>query len=474
MKSFFVRASLLFTALFFFAAGGFTNVSAAEQLPVFGNPTASSHDGNVPENTIDGSLSTRWSANGDGSWIQYDLGSSKDVTFIKIAWYKGANRSAEFKVQTSANASTWGDVLGLTSSSGSTTSLETYDLTDSSARYVRIVGYGNTSNNWNSITEVEIWGGGQPGPNPADYPSDVLSFFNEFKITLGTGSEVTNLINYKHDDYFFTANDGVDWVVYKTPNQGGTTPNSSNTRSELRQFDEWTPEQGGKLTGTLKVMHVSTTGNATVPAAYSVVIGQIHSSEGHENEPVKIFYKKYPGHTKGAVFWNYEINTNGSNSGRWDVSHKVWGYDWSHLGSSANSYPSEPSDGVELGEEFSYEINVYNGVLYLRFECNGKTTKTFAKDLTSSVYTQSSDIPSQVVDLFGPEGQDGTEYPNAYSGELQYFKQGAYNQCNGGTNHSVWSPGCDTYNGNLNDQYSNGAYTEVWFRQATVGNGTSN
>ena len=311
--------------------------------------------------------------------------------------------------------------------------------------------------------------------NYSGYPSDVISFFDQWKITLGDGSSVRNLINYEHEDYFYNTNDGTDWVVYKTPNSGGTTPNSSNTRSELRQLSEWTPETGGKLTGTLKVMHVSTTGDARVPATFSVVVGQIHSSEGHENEPLKIFYKKFPGHTKGSVFWNYEINTDGDNGERWDFSTAVWGYDWSVVGSSATSYPEEPGDGIELGEEFSYEINVYDGIMYVRFTSEGHPTKTFTKSLVSSEYTSYSDIPQQVLTVFSSTGQDGTERPNAYAGELQYFKQGAYNQTNGKdpADNMVWNTGAETYGGDLAEQYAKGSYAEVWFKEATVGSGTA-
>ncbi len=311
--------------------------------------------------------------------------------------------------------------------------------------------------------------------NYSGYPSEVISFFDEWKITLGSGSTVNNLINYEHEDYFYNSNDETDWVVYKTPNSGGTTANSSNTRSELRQLSEWTPETGGKLTGTLKVMHVSTTGDARVPATFSTVVGQIHSSEGHENEPLKIFYKKFPGHTKGSVFWNYEINTDGDNGERWDYSIDVWGYDWSVVGSSATSYPDEPTDGIELGEEFSYVINVYDGIMYLTFTSDGHETKTFTKSLVSSDYTNYSDIPQQVLTIFNSTGQDGTELSNAYSGELQYFKQGAYNQTNGKNpdDNMIWNTGADTYGGNLEDQYANGSYTEIWFKEATVGSGTT-
>lgn len=307
------------------------------------------------------------------------------------------------------------------------------------------------------------------------YPSDVLPFLDEWKITLGSGKNVSKLIDYEHEDYFYNVNDGTDWVVYKTPNSGGTTPNSSNTRSELRHLPEWTPETGGKLSGTLKVMHVSTSGDARVPASFSVVVGQIHSGEGHENEPIKIFYKKFPGHSKGSVFWNYEINTEGSNSERWDFSSAVWGYDFSVIGTDVTSYPEEPADGIALGEEFSYEINVYKGIMYLTFASEGHDTKTFRKNLLESEYTSHSDIPEQVLTVFSSTGQDGTERANAYAGELQYFKLGAYNQTNGKSpaKNMVWSTGSETYGGDLGKQYANGSYAEVWFRAATVGPGTA-
>ncbi len=305
------------------------------------------------------------------------------------------------------------------------------------------------------------------------YPSDVIPFLDEWTITLGDGSIVKELSKYEHKDYFYTVNDGQDWIVYKTPNSGGTTPNSSNTRTELGQTKEWTPEVGGKLTGTLKVKHVSTSGDARVAASYSVVVGQIHSSEGHENEPIKIFYKKFPGHTKGSVFWNYEINTEGSNAKRWDYSSAVWGHDMSVVGDSPDSYPQEPEDGIALGEEFSYEINVQAGIMYLTFESEGHPVKKFTKSLIASEYTNHSDIPQQILTLYASIGRDGTERANAYAGELQFFKQGAYNQTNGKNpeDNIVWSTGSETYDGDLAKQYANGSYTEVWFKEGTLESG---
>ena len=308
------------------------------------------------------------------------------------------------------------------------------------------------------------------------YPSEVIPFMDKFKMLMGDGTNVDDLIDFENKDFFYTEIDGTRrWVVYKTPNSGVTSKNSSNTRTELHEKREWTPEQGGKLSGTCKVMQVSVSGDARVAASYSTVVGQIHSGEGHENEPLKIFYKKFPNHAKGSVFWNYEINTEGDdNSGRWDYSTAVWGNDMSVVGKSKDDFPSEPEDGIELGEEFSYEVNVYKGVMYLTFKSEGHETKIFTKNLIKSEYINKSDIPAQVQKIFVPIGQDGVERANAYGGELNYFKQGAYNQTNGKDpeKNMVWCAGAETYGGDIAKQYENGCYTEVWFREATIGVGT--
>ena len=309
----------------------------------------------------------------------------------------------------------------------------------------------------------------------AKMPIDVLPFLDEWKILLGDGTTSKDLANFQKEDYFYVDSDGAsDWVVYKTPNSGITSRTSHNTRTELGQKKSWIPEEGGNLTGTLKVMHVSTSGDARVAASYSVVVGQIHSDEGHENEPLKIFYKKFPGHTKGSVFWNYEVNPLGDdNSGRWDFSTAVWGHDMSVVGDAPTSYPEEPQDGIELGEEFSYEINVYKGTMYLTLSSEGHETKTFTKSLIESEYLTKDDLPQQVRELFGQINRDATEKPKAYAGEIQYFKQGAYNQTNGKDpkDNMVWSTGAESYDSNIPTQYAKGLYTEVWFKSGTVGPG---
>ena len=300
------------------------------------------------------------------------------------------------------------------------------------------------------------------------YPSDVIPFMDKWKILLGDGTHVDDLINYQRDDFFYIENEkGIDWVVYKAPNAGITSRTSRNTRTELGEKAHWIPEVGGKLTGTVKVQHVSTSGDATAASSYAVVIGQIHSDEGHENEPLKIYYKKFPSHTKGSVFWNYEINTEGDNIGRFDYSTAVWGHDFSVVGTSPTNYPKEPENGIELGEEFSYEVNVYKGVMYLTFTSKNHKTVQFTKSLIKSDFATKADIPAQVIKVYANrEKGGGVEREIAYAGEINYFKQGAYNQANAKSTKS------EVYGGDIAKQYQNGSYTEVWFKDATVGEST--
>lgn len=304
------------------------------------------------------------------------------------------------------------------------------------------------------------------------YASDVIPFFQHWNLILGDGSNAGQAKDFEQKDFFYTANEGSqNWVVYKAPNAGDTHGTSNNTRTELAQTKKWFPKTEAKLTATLKVMNVSASGDNRVAASHSVVIGQIHSADGHENEPLKIFYKKFPGHTKGSIFWHYEINTAGDdNSGRWDYSTAVWGNDFSVVGTTADSAPAEPTEGIALGEELSYEIEVKDGLMHLTFSSRGHETKTFTKNLIASEYSTTADIPAQTQALFVPIGQDGVERKNAYADEGLFFKLGCYNQTNGKSPevNMNWCSGAETHGGDVQKQYADGNYAEVWFKEASI------
>ncbi|WP_018615328.1 Ig-like domain-containing protein [Segetibacter koreensis] len=116
---------------------------------------ASSDDGNVASNTLDKDYNTRWSALGNNQWIRYFFDPITTVNTINIAWYKGNERQYSFDIQTSVDSVHWTTVF-TGKSSGKTTAFETYSITATPARYVRVVGHGNNLNSWNAVTEVEI------------------------------------------------------------------------------------------------------------------------------------------------------------------------------------------------------------------------------------------------------------------------------------------------------------------------------
>jgi poly(beta-D-mannuronate) lyase len=118
--------------------------------------TASADDGNVPANVLDNNLNTRWSANGDGQWIQFCLNNEATVTGVQIAFYQGNTRSSSFDILTGSDGNNWTTAASGLVSSGTSLNLQTFTFTPRTAKYVRIVGHGNSVNAWNSYTEVKI------------------------------------------------------------------------------------------------------------------------------------------------------------------------------------------------------------------------------------------------------------------------------------------------------------------------------
>jgi hypothetical protein len=156
------------------------NAPAQEITPTGSAVTASTHDGNLPQNAVDNNLATRWSANGDGQWIQFDLGTVRSIGSVSIAWYSGNTRTSTFDIQVSDCCGAWTTVRSATSS-GTTTAEQNFDFADVSGRYVRYLGHGNSVNGWNSLSEVSIFAGGTatqtppppvtPTPPPAATPT---------------------------------------------------------------------------------------------------------------------------------------------------------------------------------------------------------------------------------------------------------------------------------------------------------------
>lgn len=222
---------------------------------------------------------------------------------------------------------------------------------------------------------------------------------------------------YQHPDYFYTAEDG-GMVLRATVAGKRTSSGTKYTRTELRQMlrrgnrsidtkgENNTPNKNnwvfsttskrtqnkagavdGNLKATLAVNHVTTSG---VPYQVGrVIIGQIHA---RDDEPLRLYYRKLPNNTHGAIYAAHEI------SGGDDIWYEI-------LGSRSNK-AENPEQGIQLNEKFSYEIDVKGHQLNVIISQSGKELGRAEIDMSASGYDSPADY--------------------------MYFKAGVYNQNNSG------------------------------------------
>jgi len=114
------------------------------------------NQGHTPDKTMDGDMFTRWTSEGP-QWIQYDLGESKQVGAVSIAFFSGNTRKSYFTIDVSVDGAHWERVYAEGISSGLTAEPEVFLFPEVTARYIRINGTGNTSNQWNNYAEVGIF-----------------------------------------------------------------------------------------------------------------------------------------------------------------------------------------------------------------------------------------------------------------------------------------------------------------------------
>jgi hypothetical protein len=155
-----------------------------EITPPASGVSASTNDGNVPGNTVDNSLATRWSGNGDGAWIQFDLGTTNIVSRVTIAVYRGNERRNRFDLQYSTDGMAWLPILTGVETNGTSTAEEPFDFAPVEARLVRYVGHMSNAGTFNSLTEVSLFSPGDgstpvPTPTPTAPPNGPTSIWLE-------------------------------------------------------------------------------------------------------------------------------------------------------------------------------------------------------------------------------------------------------------------------------------------------------
>jgi poly(beta-D-mannuronate) lyase len=362
----------------------------------------------VAANTIDGDTTSksRWSSLGTQQQLIFDLGDVKSVGSLKVKWHQGAERQANFSVDTSTDQSTWQTVLTESTSSGKHSGFEQVDLIPSDARYVKLVGMGNSINDWNSIVEVQVHScEGADGQILDVFPNELGIELVDWYLSVPTDEDNSGTSDsidendlaagYTNSEYFYASAD--NGIVMRSPSFGfKTSTNTNYVRVELREMlrrgnssirtqgvnkNNWVfsaaSNQGqanaggvdGELNVTLAVNNVTTTGEN-----YQIgrlVIGQIHAND---DEPIRLYYRKLPGNNKGSIYFAHESRVEGSN----EVYVEM-------IGSRSNS-AANPSDGIALDEKFSYRINVTANLLTVTILRDGKDDLVADLDMSSSLF----------------------------------------------------------------------------------------
>lgn len=112
---------------------------------------------NAPELSWDNDFASYWTSSGEGTYIDYDLGSEYPVMGIDIAWYRGAFRAQKFDVLASKDGINY-EMISSYESGGVLTDAEFYEFPEiTNARYIRLLNQGNTEGFWFSPAEVGVY-----------------------------------------------------------------------------------------------------------------------------------------------------------------------------------------------------------------------------------------------------------------------------------------------------------------------------
>ena len=124
--------------------------------------TATNDDGNVAAGAIDGDYTTRWSSDVNGAELTLELDKVYPVAYIGVACLRGGERKTKLGISVSTDGVSYTRVIDqvLTDKNDGMVPVSlggTYD-----AKFVKIHGFGNTSNAWTSICEIKVY---SPSPD---------------------------------------------------------------------------------------------------------------------------------------------------------------------------------------------------------------------------------------------------------------------------------------------------------------------
>ena len=108
------------------------------------------------DKAFDGDPKTRWSVNGAGNYLQFELNRSERLEEIRLGFYRG-NRRYKFDLLASSNGKKWRPIASF-ESSGKGGDVESFRFKAVETRFVRIVHRSNSKNKWANTHTVEVPG----------------------------------------------------------------------------------------------------------------------------------------------------------------------------------------------------------------------------------------------------------------------------------------------------------------------------
>lgn len=109
---------------------------------------------NPPSHMIDDDFGTRYPIP-DICWFEVDLGEVKDISGVAVSFYEGSKRLAFYDILYSTDGIHYTKVFS-GQSTGETEEYESLAI-PGRAKYLRLIGYGNSNSVYNSVTEFKAY-----------------------------------------------------------------------------------------------------------------------------------------------------------------------------------------------------------------------------------------------------------------------------------------------------------------------------
>ena len=132
-----------------------------------------------PYNIIDGNIFTMWSSVGDSQWLLIEMKELFNIHHVKLAFKSGQKKESYFDILGSDDKENWEPILTKSASCDFSGDIQVFDFppakTEKEFKYVKLIGQGNSTDTWNYISELKIFG--YRYRNPESYEKLAVKLF---------------------------------------------------------------------------------------------------------------------------------------------------------------------------------------------------------------------------------------------------------------------------------------------------------